>query len=415
MIAICKDAIKRTTMLHITDLYLGAFLIICGFFLSIFNLRTLVTRRNVSSSVLISENLIIMCTGIAFLIRAFYELDAMNVDSSQIEDRSYSMIPRKYKMPCDFRMLLMAYGPFIISLVNSFLSLVIDNYMHYKSIVGIKKETEEDSIQVIDDGVVTSSERNIKTSNIFWKKYFMSILIVIQWIVPVLLALSMYPIEVKTKSLLIHDFRDISETCMTMVDLANDNCTTYVDTENSFDTFKSIPLINFINVTESLPVNNSVSFEIDNVINNVLNIIGALKNESKYLNPNITTPMFRTPKSDNECMKICYLENKNLVLYMFLLCVISYFVPITISIVILTKMHVDMKKSKLKTHVSKELLYNILFWSPVMFETLISLLLCSYTMNGMRTTIFNVIANVYQTIKNFMNTKYYKENSVVPV
>ena len=142
-----------------------------------------------------------------------------------------------------------------------------------------------------------------------------------------------------------------------------------------------------------------------------------MQNDTNVVNKNISSLFLRRKsKSENTCMKMCYLENKDILLYMFVLAVLCYFVPITISSMILTKIHImNMNKPNLKVYVSRELLYNILFWSPVMLDTFLSLILCSYSMNDVRTSLFNVIANVYQAVKNFMNTKYFKDNAIVPV
>ncbi|CAD0201189.1 unnamed protein product [Chrysodeixis includens] len=50
-------------------------------------------------------------------------------------------------MECSFTSVLMGYGPLVVSLVNSFLSLVIDNYMHYQMIADVKTGEDESTVR----------------------------------------------------------------------------------------------------------------------------------------------------------------------------------------------------------------------------------------------------------------------------
>lgn len=414
-------------MINTVDLFLGAFLILCGFALSLFNLRRVLKDKMKFSAVLLSENILLMCIGAAFMIRAIHELYVLNVHIYDMDERVAGSIGQeKYDttMECGFRSVLMSYGPLIVSLVNSFLSLIIDNYMHYKMIQEINKEEDENTVQEIHEEAM-SRRMNLEGLFSFWKKYFSYIVIALQWIVPVLITITMYPMGVSKMEISHSVLRSSSSLCMAMIDYSNSTgiCTgnNILDSETNYslDLGKYYkPPENYLQVYENEEINGNVSTEINSIIKNVFQIVSSLKNDS-IASMNVTSrplAFFRRPKSEELCTKVCYVDNKNLLLYMFALTVVCYFVPITISTVILTKIHVmDVKKPNLKTYVSRELLYNVLFWTPVMLDTFLSLILCTYSTNGMKTSMFNVIANVYQAIKNFMNTKYFKDNTVTPI
>lgn len=399
-------------MFDSVDLYLGSFLILCGFALSLFNLRRIVKEGNASfKTVLLSENILLTCIGIAFISRAVYKISPMNVEMANMEQRSTDMMKHE-DISCSFMSILMSYGPLIVSLVNSFLSLIIDNYMHYKMIANVKKSEEDSEVHEIGDNFRVESRSTVKSLFSFWKKYFSFITVAIQWILPVLLTMSMYSMDVKERNIFMGDTRSLSESCMALLDISKKNCSTIYDQNNTqFRTNTA----NYFDMYENYT--NETGEKFDSIVNNVYRIIANLNNETHFADIKVTSaPLFRKPKVNENCLKICYVENKKILLFMFVMTIVSYFVPITISTVILTKIHVmELKKQIVKTYVSRELLYNILFWSPVMLDTFLSLTLCSYTMNGMRTSIFNVIANVYQAVKNFMNTKYFKDNAVSPI
>lgn len=393
-------------MLNSVDLYLGSFLILAGFTLTLLNLRKLVKGSKSLPVVLISENILLMCIGIAFISRSIHKMNTFTADMGDIEERIANMKVNE-EMECNFATILKSYGPLVVSLANSFLSLVIDNYMHYRMLSDIKKDDDENTIQ--DLRSFQSSAMNVSRIFLFFKKYFSYIAIAMQWLVPVLIALAMYPMEVKEKRFLNEHYR--SDLCIAMVDVSNKTC---VNTGNYSLELRKLTA-SYLETSEN-NYDSSVLPKIDSVVNNVQNVISSWKNDS-FGNFHIySAPLWRKPKMENECMRVCYVDNNSLLLYMFIISIISYFVPITISTMILTKVHMmDVKRLGMKAYVSRELLYNILFWTPVMFDTFLSLLICSYTMNGMRTSIFNVVANVYQAIKNFMNTKYFQENSVEPI
>lgn len=396
------------------DLYLGTFLILCGFSLSILNLRRVMRRsQRTISSVLLSENILLMCIGVAFVSRSVYELNSASISMDEIEERTADLKKLgkidQTSLHCGFFSVLMSYGPLIVSLVNSFLSLIIDNYMHYKMLNDLKEKDEENIVRQI--GEETRTERKINFNKIFdiSKRYLSYVLIVLQWIIPITIAMLMYPMGANPK-LGIGEERSTADTCITMLDFALERCSNL--TVNS--TFYTLP-IKYLEVYEYENKNANDTRNIDTILNNVFNVLSNYNNETDFLFTNELRSQ-RRPKMDGVCTKICYMDNNNLLLYMFLLVIVSYFVPISISMVILTKIHVmEIKKTGMKTYVTRELLYNILFWTPVMFDTFLSLMFCSYSMDGMRTSLFNVIANIYQTVKNFMNTKYFKENAVVPV
>lgn len=398
-------------MLNSVDLYLGSFLILAGFLLSLLNLRRLVKGNTMLPAVLISENVLIMCIGIAFISRSIHKMNTLSSNMEDIEERIANMEMNE-DMDCNFVSILKSYGPLVVSLVNSFLSLIIDNYMHYRMLRDIKQEDDQNTVQDLrsDEG---GAKRSISRLYSFFKNYFSYIAIAMQWVVPVLIALTMYPMEVKER-FFTEDFRRSSDLCLAMVDVSNETCFTGNVGNHSLELRKLIP--SYLQAYENKQYNKSITSKIDFVVDNVHKAISNWKNDS-FVNFNVfSAPLWRTPKMENECMKACYVDNKSLLLYMFVITIVSYFVPITISTVILTKIHImDIKRSGMKTYVSRELLYNVLFWTPVIFDTFLSLLLCSYSMNGMRTSIFNVVANVYQAVKNFMNTKYFQENSVEPI
>lgn len=403
-------------MLSTPDVYLGTFLVLSGFALSLLNLKRILKKSESFSLVLLSENLLLTSIGIAFVIRAVFEISPVNMNMDEVLEKSGNILnSRQDSMNCDFKSVLMGYGPLIVSLVNSFLSLLIDNYMHYRMLQDEKAKNEENTVREVGS---TNFQRKIQIKSLFlfWKKNFSIIAVGLQWIVPILMVLSMYPINLKEKFLPMSELRIDNDSCMAMLDVRNITCLQNY-TNITLELRKYIPTsINYLEAFE-LDVNkNNNSEQINKVINNVYNIVANLENNT-IMSMNVTSPsLFRRSKLNQKCMRMCYLENKNLLLYMFLLAIVSYFVPITLSTIILTKIQaMNLNKTSLKTYVSRELLYNILFWTPVMFDTFLSLIFCAYSMNGVRTSLFNVIANIYQAVKNFMNTKYFKDNAVAPV
>lgn len=342
-----------------------------------------------------------------------HKTNTISTNMEDVEERIANMDVSEETIDCNFLTMLKSYGPLVISLVNSFLSLIIDNYMHYRMLGDIKQEDDDSPVQDLRS-FQSSAKNNVFKLFRFFKKYFSYIAIAMQWVVPVLITLSMYPMEVKERRILNEDFRQSSDFCIAMVDVSNETCFTDNIANNNLELRKLIP--SYLEVYENNIYNDSVLPRIDYVVNNVKRVISNWKDDS-FANISVSSASLRrTPKMENGCLKVCYVDNKSLLMYMFVIAIISYFVPITISSVILTKIHMmDVKRSSMKTYVSRELLYNILFWTPVMFDTFLSLLLCSYSMNRMRTSLFNVVANVYQAVKNFMNTRYFKENSVEPI
>lgn len=401
-------------MLSTSDVYLGTFLVLSGFALSLLNLRRVLKKSESFSIVLLSENVLLTCIGVTFVIRAVSEISPVNMNMENVLKNSENVwTSRQYSMNCDFKSVLMGYGPLIVSLVNSFLTLLIDNYMHYRMLQEEKARDEENTVRVVGS---QNSERKIKTLFMFWKRYFSIIAVGFQWIVPILMVLSMYPVNLKEKLLPISALRIDNDSCMAMLDIGNETCS-QSNPNFTQEIRKYIPTsTNYLEALEIEENKNNNSEHINKVINNVYNIVASLKNGT-IMSMNVTSPsLFRKSKFNQKCMRVCYLENNNLLIYMFLLAVVSYFVPITLSTIILTKIQsMDLNRPSLKTYVSRELLYNILFWTPVMFDTFLSLLFCAYSMNGVRTSLFNVVANVYQAVKNFMNTKYFKDNAVSPV
>lgn len=405
-------------MLSTPDVYLGTFLILSGFALSLLNLRRILKKSESFSTVLLSENLLLTCIGIAFVIRAVSEISPVNMNMDEVMEKSESILSsREDNMECDFKSVLMGYGPLIVSLVNSFLSLLIDNYMHYRMLQDEKLKNEENTVREVGSQSV-ERKIQIKSLFLFWKKYFSIIAIGLQWIVPILMMLSMYPIDLKEKLIPMSELRIDNDSCMAMLDVSNETCTqNYMNF--TLEIRKYIPTsTNYLEAFEfEVNKSNNNSEQINKVISNVYKIVSNLENNNNTISVNVTSPfLFRKSKFNQKCMRMCYLENKNLLLYMFLLAVLSYFVPITLSTIILTKIQtMDLNNTGLKTYVSRELLYNILFWTPVMFDTFLSLIFCAYSVNGVRTSLLSVIANIYQAVKNFMNTKYFKDNAVVPV
>lgn len=404
-------------MFKTIDLYLGLFLIICGFGISLLNLRSLVTSKNKYSSILLSENILILCIGIAFLSRAVYSLNPVNMDMRNPELRisGFNVNLSSESSRCGFFSLLISYGPLVVSLVNSFLSLIIDNYMHYRMLRDLKRKEDQDLVREI--GESSRNERKEKFSRLqnFWKKYFSFLTIASQWLIPILIASFMYPMGVKEMA--ISDVRSIDDSCMAIIDLNNVGCNkNYSDIKwlNITDLRKYTPSqLDYLEVIEKEQYTNS-SDKIDSILSNVLNILKDFNNHSDFEYTNVTKSL-RRPKINDKCTKVCFTDNKSMLLYMFVLAFISYFVPVTISTVILTKIHImEVNRPNAKTYVTRELLYNILFWTPVMFDMFLSLIMCSFSMHGMRTSFFNVIANVYQAVKNFMNTRYFKENAIIP-
>lgn len=402
-------------MLSTPDVYLGTFLILSGFALSLLNLRRILKKSESFSTVLLSENLLLTCVGIAFVIRAVSEISPVNMNMHEVFEKSRNILSsRQDSMNCDFKAVLMGYGPLIVALVNSFLSLLIDNYMHYRMLQDEKAKNEENTVREVGSQNVERTIR-IRSLFLFWKKYFSIIAIGLQWLVPILMVLSMYPINLKEKLIPMGELRIDNESCMAMLDISNETCLQNY-TNFTLEIRKYIPTsTNYLEAFEFEANKKNNSEQINKVINNVYKIVANLENNT-IMSMNVTSPfLFRRSKFNQKCMRMCYLENKNLLVYVFMLAVVCYFVPITLSTIILTKIQtMKLNRPSLKTYISRELLYNILFWTPVMFDTFVSLIFCSYSTNGMRTSLFNVIANIYQAVKNFMNTKYFKDNAVAP-
>lgn len=78
-------------MLNSVDLYLGSFLILAGFTLTLLNLRKLVKGSKSLPVVLISENILLMCIGIAFISRSIHKMNTFTADMGDIEERIANM------------------------------------------------------------------------------------------------------------------------------------------------------------------------------------------------------------------------------------------------------------------------------------------------------------------------------------
>ncbi|CAH2217121.1 jg17594 [Pararge aegeria aegeria] len=102
---------------------------------------------------------------------------------------------------CGFSTLLMSYGPLVVSLVNSFLGLVIDNYLHYRMLRDVENKEKQDIVQEIGENSRSLKDFKLNKLFTFWKKYFSFLTIVLQWIVPILMTLFMYPMEVREMSM----------------------------------------------------------------------------------------------------------------------------------------------------------------------------------------------------------------------
>lgn len=405
---------ERSTMYNSVDLYLGAFLILCGFSLSILNLRRVI-KKNKFSSVLLSENILLTCIGVTFIARAAYQYNVENVHMSEMDERASTA--RDESKQCNIWSAIMSYGPLVVSFVNSFLTLVIDNYLHYNMLRDMKEKEDEDTIRDVEDRTI-ERKLDIKKVLIFWKRYFSQIVIGLQWIVPIFIGLFMYPMGVHEKILPAAAAR--GDTCMAMINLSNETCETQETNYTNIvsELRRHVPPPSYLEAYDNYEDDTfrNKSKEINIVLKNLYGIINDIQNNS-FGHVNVTSAsIFRRPKSNSHCMKVCYIENSKLLLYMFSLAIVSYFVPITISTIILTKIYMmDTRKVNEKTYASRELLYNVLFWTPVMLDTFLSLIMCTYSMNGMKTSLINTIANVYQAVKNFMNTKYFKDNAITPI
>lgn len=376
-------------------------------------------KRNKFSAVLLSENLLLTCIGIAFVARALHESNFENVQAYDMEERTPSIISTsrgEHSKQCTIWSAIMSYGPLVVSFVNSFVSLVIDNYLHYTMLQEIEEKDNENAVHDLQERSI-NRRFEFKKFYSFWKRYFSYIAIGLQWILPILIGLFMYPMGVKEKLLPMTEKR--SDTCMAMLSFINETCKDsdifYIN--NTYILREHKPMLNYLEAFDNdLDVYGNKSTEVNSVVDNLYRIIHNMKNNSVGNVTVTSAPIFRQPKSDTMCMKVCYIDNSKMLLYMFALAVVSYFVPITISTIILTKIHmIDTKRPNEKLYVSRELLYNLLFWTPVILDSFLSLILCSYSTNGMKTSLINTVANVYQAIKNFMNTKYFKDNTITPV
>lgn len=377
-------------------------------------MRNIVKSANKTSYILLSENLILMCIGIAFTYRAIYFLNPGNLNTAEMELKM-AEFKSDGVFQCGISSLLLSYGPLVVSLVNSFLGLIIDNYLHYRMLRDIEKKEQEDIVQEIGETSRSLTNFKLRKFNMFWKKYYSYITIVSQWIIPILITLFMYPMQVKEMSM--HEVRSLEDSCMATLQMSNTNCNKYIDFDNITVELRKnlISPTNYLEVLQRINHNNKTSTEIDSVLSNIFSIVKNFNNHTDFQYTNMTKSL-RQPKFDDKCMKMCFTDNKNMLVYMFVLAIVSYFVPITISMMILTKIHImDVKRPNAKTYITRELLYNVLFWTPVMFDTFLSLIMCSFTMHGTRTSLLNAVANVYQAIRNFMQTRYFTENAIVPV
>ena len=213
-------------MFKTVDLYLGIFLILCGFGISLLNLKSWMLSKNKFSNILLSENVLLMCVGITFMCRAIYSIKPGNVEMDGVDLRMAEISPYVIKnidVKCGFASLLLSYGPYVMSLVNSFLGLIIDNYMHYRMLWDIKKKNEEDNVQEIGEtsrSVTEVKHVKYRSITVLWKKYSSFITIVLQWIIPILITLFMYPMNVKEMS--IGEARNLEDTCMSMLDVTKE-------------------------------------------------------------------------------------------------------------------------------------------------------------------------------------------------
>lgn len=395
-------------MIVSTDLILGSFLIVCGLALSLLNLKRLLVNKCVEfSPIMLSENIILLCIGISFVSKSMYGLNPVNIEATQVEkSRFANMYERNFN--CNFATILMTYGPMITSFVNSFVNLIIDNYVYYNVMLKNRAQAEDNVVQDISR---SDNEGVIKKNN-FFKEYLPYTAIISQWLTPIIFIFSLYTISIKEKILSTRNFDNMQPSCMTMLNMNNNSCTNINNYINYTELIIKDITSNYLDVIEQAEFNNDTNIQVNSVVDKVYKIISNLTT----VNFNRNTVTDRKSKIIKDCMKICYLDTPWLIVYLFILNIVAYFIPITISVVILTKVHnmINVKKTN-KTQITRDFLYNIVFWSPVMFDTILSLLFCSYSMSGMRTSFFTVLANIYQVMKSFINMKYLKVNNVSPV
>lgn len=376
-------------MVNSTDAILGTVLIISGFILAAYNLYRIVKQHSKDySSILLSENLILISIGIAFLSKSLYELNPLNIQMNKMQ--RYIEDINNDNIKCNFASVIMSYGPIIISFVNSFISLIIDSYMYYRK---IEAKPEDDNVIREINEEIPERKNEIK---IFFKKYYAYAAILGQWVTPIILMFLMYPITMKEQIVSVHNLpNNMQDTCLTMLNMKmNNSCnTTYTQ-----ELRKYVPQ-NYLNVIENAQYDANKTSQVNLVVQRIYDIINSS----------------RESKSIQDCMKICYLDTKLLTVYLFTIIIVTYLLPIMLSIIILTRIHsIDNKKMN-TMNVNQDFLYNVLFWSPVMFDLILSLTFCSYEMNGTRTSLLTVAANIFQVIKNFVNIKKLQHSTVKPL
>lgn len=355
--------------------------------------------------ILLSENIILICLGIAFVSKSVYQMNPINVEVEDMQVRKLTILNMDHEnFECNYSSVLISYGPIIISFVNSFIMLIIDNYMYLRQIISSKETEEADIVQEINNESEENQSRNLI------KKYYPYAAISGQWGIPLLLILSMYSLDTK-EQVVSRNINSMKDSCMTMLDMKNRTCTIISDYLNYTQELRLYELPNYLDVIENSHNNDTgQAVQIQSVLDNVYKIV------ISYNATNMNNTLRKAKTYDSGCMKICYIDTKILILYIFFLIVITYLIPITISIIILTKIHVMNKQSlKIKVHVNRDFLYNVLFWTPVMFDMMLSLIFCSYSMSGTRTSLLTVTANVYQVVKSFLNAKYLQFNAIKPI
>lgn len=384
------------------DLLLGIFLITCGFLISLFNLKKIIKNKEKDiPKLLLSENIILICIGIAFVSKSVYKLHPSNIEIVNDNWRNFEnelQINDEY-FHCNFSSLLMTYGPLIMSFVNSFVNLMINNYVKYKELMDSKRN---------DENMVQDISRDYQGHSIPASKWIRNIypygIIIGQWLLPMIFTFSLFFIGVQEKTVISSRSFNHFEQCTTMLDMKNESCVE--NNINYTQEIRNYVPINYLHLFENPKYNNSnISREMDSIVNNVYKIIDNFKDKD-FLNNSVDR---ENKLLKYDCMKLCYLDTKWLIVYTFLLIVITFLIPVTISMVILTKIEASGASNV------RDTLYSILFWTPVMFDMILSLIFCSYSMNGTRASLLTVLANIYQVIKNIINSNSLKHNSVTPV
>lgn len=477
------------------NLFLGVLLITAGILFITLNIASLVKSKEREKSLkwlLLSENIFIFGMGVLFILKYLNKTFGIAILKFNIEKR----MENSFSDECTYMDLFIEYSPIILPFVNSIVNYLGMSANCWKEVCD--SEFTENMSNLNQDGVLslkgsqtgtpkpsTSREvdknRNETTINLNKEEDFNSIhkngatmmvkmsknqvmllSIIAQWLIPILVSVSMYPMQIRNLSKQDVNFT-FHDNCMKNKLVFETKCLAHglniignqaegiqaatgaflsntVENEELVDIIKHSP-----NIT-----NTNSSSETRNIVDNIYKVVNDFKNldpnyssidDEAYsfnvepkefdLNSSVAEWMknYKIPSGNNyqqdNCLKTCAIGSNEFKVYLFFILILAYFIPILVTSILFTKT-TDKISDKIFANnnfmvgrANKSFLWSLFMWSPMFFDFLLSVCLCNYSINSLMSIIFLISSNLFEIIKTALNMSYMKKhannNSVDPI